>query len=110
MVPLRFLSREVLVQGDHIHVRGAIGKVSGGLDLQTRDFNLPNPCVEMTRKSLGGLHCPVDGRGGVCGMKAVHVVKKMVNYYPPIAHRAQQVKSLTEIMPHILHFAVFASN
>ena len=75
MVPLRFLSREVLVQGDHIHVRGAIGKVSGGLDLQTRDFNLPNPCVEMTRKSLGGLHCPVDGGGGLrnegrsCGEK-----------------------------------------
>ena len=47
---------------------------------------------------------------GVCEMKAIHGVKKMVNYYPAIAHSAQRVKSLTEIMPHIVHFALFACN
>ena len=31
---------------------------------------------------LGGLNCP--GGGGVCEMKAIHGVKKMLNHYPLI--------------------------
>ena len=50
------------------------------------------------------------GGGGVCEMKAIHRVKKMVNYYPPIAHSAQRVKFLTGIMPHVVHLALFACN
>ena len=36
--------------------------------------------------------------------------EKMVNSYPPIAHSAQRVKFLTEIMPHIVQLALFACN
>ena len=41
-------------------------------------------------KVSGGLNCL--GGGGVCEMKAIHGVKKMVNYYPLIAHSAQRMK------------------
>ena len=58
---------------------------------------------------LGGLNCP-GGGGGVCEMKAIDGVKKMVNYYPLIAHSAQRMKLLTEIMPHIVQLDHFACN
>ena len=32
-------------------------------------------------ESLGGLNCPGVWGGGVCEMKAIHGVKKMVNYF-----------------------------
>ena len=43
-------------------------------------------------------------------MKAIHGVKKMVNYYPLIAYSAQRMKFLTEIMPHIVHLDLFPCN
>ena len=43
-------------------------------------------------------------------MKVIHGVKKMVNYYPLIAHNAQRVKFSTEIMPHFVHLDLFACN
>ena len=43
-------------------------------------------------------------------MKAIHGVKKRVNYYPLIAHGAQPVKFSTEIMPHIVNLDLFACN
>ena len=46
----------------------------------------------------------------VCEMKAIHGLKKMVNYYPLIAHSAQRVKFSIEIMPHIVHLDLFACN
>ena len=59
---------------------------------------------------LGGLNCPGGGGGGFCEMKAIHGVKKMVNNYPLIAHSAQRMKFLTEIMPHIVQLDHFAFN
>ena len=59
---------------------------------------------------LGGLNCPGGGGGGVCEMKAIHGVKKMVNYYPLIADSAQRVKFSIEIVPHIVHLDLFACN
>ena len=50
------------------------------------------------------------GWGGVCEMKAIHGFKKMVKYYPLIAHSAQRMKFLTEIMPHIVQLDHFACN
>ena len=52
MVPLWFLSREVLVQGNHIHARGAVDKVSGGVDP-------PNPRFQLAQ--LGHTHDPQQG-------------------------------------------------
>ena len=59
--------------------------------------------------NLGGLNCP-GGVGGVCEMKAIHGVKKMVNYYPLIAHSAQRMKFFAEIMPHIVQLDHFTCN
>ena len=36
---------------------------------------------------LGGLNCPGGWGGGICEMKDIHGVKKMVNHYPLIARR-----------------------
>ena len=59
---------------------------------------------------LGGLNCPGGWGGGVCEMKDIHGVKKMVNYYPLIAHSAQRMKFFAEIIPHIVQLDHFACN
>ena len=43
MVPLQSLSREVLVQADHIHVRGAVDEDIGGVDPANPRFQLARP-------------------------------------------------------------------
>ena len=46
------------------------------------------------------------GGGGVCEMRAIHGVKKMVNYYPLIAHIAQRMKFLTESCPVLSYWTI----
>ena len=61
--------------------------------------------------SLGGLNCPGGGGGGGgCEVRAIHGVEKMVNYDPLIAHSAQRMKFLAQIMPHIVQMDHFACN
>ena len=43
MVPLWFLSTEVLVQGDHTNARGALDNLSGGVDPANPRFLLARP-------------------------------------------------------------------
>ena len=40
MIPLRFISTEVLVQGNHIHALWAVDEVSGGIDGANPSFQL----------------------------------------------------------------------
>ena len=41
MVPLRISDREVLVESNDIHLRGAMAKIRGGSDGETPDFSWP---------------------------------------------------------------------
>ena len=43
MVPLRIPSREVLVQGNHIHAQAAVDEVNGGVDGANPRFQLARP-------------------------------------------------------------------
>ena len=51
MVPLRFLSREVLVQAIISMRGGQWTRLVVGYIVQTPDFKLPDPCIDMTRKT-----------------------------------------------------------
>ena len=43
MVPLRITNKEVLVQSDHIHARGAMDEDSSGIDGANPQFQLARP-------------------------------------------------------------------
>ena len=74
-------------------------------------FNFESSNVKKKIKNfLRRPELPGGWGGGVCEMKASRGVKKMVNYYPLIAHSAKRMKFFAEIMPHIVQLDHFACN